>query len=130
MKTEAYLDIVGVPTVCYGETCGVRLGQSYTRAECQTMLVEGLVDFETCMRRCLTAPDSIPDGAYVAFLSLSYNVGSGAFCGSTLVRKANAGDLAGACRELPRWNRAGGHVVRGLTNRRAAEMKICLESLR
>jgi lysozyme len=129
LSLTAYKDIVGVPTVCFGETRGVNMGDRYTKAECQTMLGDGLKDFEGRMRACLTAPDQIPDGPYVAFLSLSYNIGSGAFCKSTLVRKANAGDIKGACDQLLNWNRAGGKVVKGLTNRRQDERKICLEGL-
>ena len=48
-----------------------------------------------------------------------------AACGSTLVRMVNRGDNAGACNQLPRWNRADGRVVQGLTNRRNAERDLC-----
>lgn len=130
LETRSYRDIVGVWTACYGETRGIGPGMTFTKPECDTMFAKRLIEFETEMRRCLVAPDRIPDGAYTAFLSLAYNVGSGAFCSSTLVRHANAGDLISACNQLPRWNKAGGKVVRGLTNRRAAEQKMCLESVR
>lgn len=129
VRLVAYRDIVGVPTVCYGETRGVRMGDRYTAEECLEMLGDGIVEFEQEIRKCLKAPDTIPDGPYIAFNSLAYNIGAKAFCGSTLVRLANAGDLEGACRQLPRWNRAGGRVVKGLVNRRAEEMRICLEGL-
>ena len=129
LRLTAYRDIVGVPTVCYGETRGVRMGDSYTREECAEMLGDGLVEFEQEIRKCLKAPDTIPDGPYISFNSLAYNIGAKAFCGSTLVRLANAGDLEAACRQLPRWNRAGGRVVKGLVNRRAEEMRICLDGL-
>ena len=69
------------------------------------------------------------EGARVAVVSWSYNVGTGAACRSTLVRKANAGDLYGACDELLRWNRAGGRVLNGLTNRRKAERAMCIRAL-
>ena len=130
LETRSYRDIVGVWTACYGETRDIGPNMTFTKAECDTMFARRLVEFEGEMRRCLTNPDRIPDGAYTAFLSLAYNVGSSAFCGSTLVRHANAGDLISACNQLPRWNKAGGKVVRGLTNRRAAEQKMCLESVR
>ncbi|MFU2024612.1 lysozyme, partial [Bordetella avium] len=55
--------------------------------------------------------------------------GPGAYGGSTLTRKLRAGDLAGACRELPRWVYAGGTKLRGLERRRDAEMRICLSEL-
>jgi lysozyme len=130
LRTKAYRDIVGVPTVCFGETRGVKMGDEYTVAECKEMLGHALVEFETKMRKCLVRPDNIPDKPYVVFLSLSYNVGVGAFCKSTLARKINSGDIRGACNELPKWNRAGGRVVRGLVIRRADEQRICLEGLK
>lgn len=129
LRTTAYRDVVGIPTVCFGETRGVKMGDKYTVDECKAMLGDALAEFETGMRRCLTNPDKIPDKPYVAFLSLSYNIGTGAFCKSTLVRKANAGDLKGACDAILSWNRAGGRVIQGLVNRRKDERKLCLEGL-
>jgi lysozyme len=129
VRTVAYKDIVGVPTVCFGETRGVRMGDRYTMDECRAMLGDGLVEFEAGMRKCLTRPDAVPEKAYVAFLSLSYNIGIGAFCKSTVARKANAGDVRGACDAILAWNRAGGRVVPGLVNRRADERRICLSGL-
>jgi lysozyme len=129
VKTVAYKDIVGIPTVCFGETRGVKMGDRYSMDDCRAMLGDALVEFEQGMRACLTRPDAIPDKPYVAFLSLSYNIGTRAFCGSTVARKANAGDIKGACNSIPAWNRAGGRVVKGLVNRRAEEQRICLEGV-
>lgn len=81
------------------------------------------------MRKCLSNPDAIPDKPYVAFLSLSYNIGTAGFCRSSLPRYINAGDIRTACNLLPAFNRAGGRVVQGLVNRRRAEQKLCLEGL-
>lgn len=130
MRTKAYLDVVKVPTICFGETRGVKIGDVATAAQCKTMLADGLAEFETGMRKCLTSPDAIPDKPYVAFLSLSYNIGTGAFCRSTLVRKVNAGDVRGGCDELLKWDRAGGMRWKGLTRRRQEERALCLEGLR
>lgn len=130
LRLVAYRDVVGVPTVCFGETRGVKMGDRYTAEQCREMLGDALAEFETGMRRCLTAPDAIPPKPYVTFLSLSYNIGTGAFCRSTLVRKANQGDIRGACDEILKWNRAGGRVLKGLTNRRKEEHRICLDGLK
>ncbi len=127
LRQYAYLDPVGIPTICFGETLGVRMGMFKTLEECQGMLVESLQKHEQGMRRCLDDPDLLPDEMYGAFVSFTYNVGVGAFCKSTLTRKANAGDLVGACNQLPRWNRAGGFVLPGLTRRRAEERDLCLK---
>lgn len=131
LKTVAYPDRLAgnIPTVCFGETRGVKLGDEYTVEQCKTMLGDGLVEFEAAMRRCLNNPDSIPDKPYVAFLSLSYNIGTGAFCKSTVARRANAGDIRGACNAIPAFNRSGGKVRKGLINRRADEQKYCLSGL-
>lgn len=127
LRTTAYQDIVGVWTVCYGETRGVERGDQYTAAECEKMLERETQAFAVDLGKCLTA--EVPKGAGIAFVSWSYNVGIGAACRSTLVRKANAGDLYGACDELLRWDKAGGKRVNGLTNRRQAERNLCLQSL-
>lgn len=130
LRLYAYKDPVNVVTACYGETKNIRMGMKFTKAECDEMLVRSLAEHEAGMRRCLRSPDALSEKTYVAFLSFAYNVGTGAFCKSTLVRKANAGDLRGACEQLPRWNRAGGRILRGLTKRRAEERKLCLEGLK
>lgn len=127
LRTQAYQDVIGVWTVCFGETKGVMPGDQYTAAECEAMLDKELRSYAVNLGKCLKAP--LPEGAAVAFLSWSYNVGTGAACRSTAVRKANAGDLFGACDELLRWNRAGGRVVPGLVNRRKAEHVLCTRSL-
>ncbi|MEZ2132682.1 MULTISPECIES: lysozyme [unclassified Sinorhizobium] len=131
LRTVAYRDPVGIPTVCFGETRGVKMGDKYTVQQCKDMLGARLIEFETDMRSCLSQPDKIPDKPYIAFLSFTYNLGKANFCGSTMVRKINAGDLKGACNELPKWNKATLAGVRivlpGLTKRRAEEQRICLE---
>lgn len=129
LRTKAYLDVVNVPTICFGETRGVKIGDTKTVAQCKEMLGNRLVEFETEMRKCLQSPDILTNGQYVAFLSLSYNIGSAAFCRSTLVRKANAGESIAACNELMKWNRAGGVEWEGLTRRRKEEMKLCKEGI-
>lgn len=128
LELKSYRDIVGVWTICYGETNGVGPGQTSTKAECDTQLARQIGAYEARLDKCLTA--TVPGKAKVAFVSWAYNVGTGAACSSTLVRKANAGDLVGACNELPKWNRAGGKVVNGLTRRREAERTLCLEGVR
>jgi lysozyme len=92
------------------------------------MLGNRLLEFEREMRACLKT-DALTDGQYVAFLSLSYNIGSRAFCRSTLVRKANEGQYFAACNELLKWNKAGGVEWAGLTRRRKEERKMCLEGI-
>ena len=129
LRLKAYLDVVKVPTICFGETKGVRLGQEKTLPECKDLLVSSLQEHEAGMRKCLREPDALPEETYVAFLSFTYNVGVGAFCRSGLSKKANAGDIRGACNELPKWNKAGGMAWPGLTRRRAEERVLCLKGV-
>ncbi len=130
LRLAAYPDIVGVPTVCYGETLGVELGDKHTKLECDAMLLASLKKHEQGMRRCLKRPDVIPARSYVAFVSLAYNIGVGAFCRSTARRRLNRGDVRGACDAAAWFNKAGGRTIRGLINRRAAEHRLCLEGLK
>lgn len=127
LKLTSYQDVIGVWTACYGETKGIGPGMKFTKGQCDAIFIESIRDHEAGMRGCLENPDAIPEESYVAFTSFTYNVGVGNFCKSTMRRKINAGDVRGACHELRRWNRAGGRVIRGLTNRRADELRLCLK---
>ena len=129
LRLTAYRDIVGVPTVCYGETLGVKLGDRHTKAECDAKLLASLQRHEAGMRKCLKAPDAIPAKSYVAFVSLTYNIGVGAFCKSTARKRLDAGDVRGACDAATWYNRAGGRKIPGLVNRRSAEHELCLQGL-
>jgi lysozyme len=124
-REAAYRPVPGdVPTIGFGTTAGVQMGD---RIEPVQALVRKLADvqqFEGALKRCVRIP--LHQHEYDAFLSLAYNIGSGAFCGSTLVRKLNAGDYAGACAEILRWDRFQGQPLRGLTLRRQAEHRQCL----
>ena len=131
LYTRPYRDIVGVVTVCYGETEGVQ-NRQYTPQECKDLLASKLPRYYGEISACW-GPDveaSLSDQERVAYVSGAYNFGSGAFCKSSMVKRLKAGDRAGACHALRLYNRAGGRVVRGLDNRRRAEEKLCLEGLK
>ena len=130
LRTKAYEDIAGVPTICYGETRGVVMGDTASESDCDAMLDISLRDHEAGMRKCLTSPDTIPLKTYLAMVSLSYNIGTGAFCRSTARRRLNAGDWAGACEAATWFNRAGGRKVQGLVNRRQDEYRMCMQGAR
>jgi lysozyme len=73
--------------------------------------------------------DRLTDGQRVAFVDVAFNIGVSAFCSSSMARKANAGDMVGACDALLLWNRAGGREVAGLTRRRERERELCRRGL-
>lgn len=127
-KFVPYRDIGGVWTVCNGITGpAVIPGKVYSRQECRDLLNGELLRHAAGLAKCLEhAP---PQKTLSALISWAYNVGVGAACKSTLVRLVNARQFYDACLQLPRWNRVGGKPVRGLTNRRNAELAWCLEGL-
>lgn len=128
VRTTAYRDSVGIPTVCIGETKGVRMGQQFTLAECQAMLVDRLGrDFAPAIEACVTRP--MADDFYAAALSLSYNIGTGGFCRSSVVRHYNAGDRRAACNAFLLYDKAKGRVLAGLVKRRQAERALCLKGV-
>lgn len=124
-RLEVYPDPVGIPTVCDGVTGpGVQIGQApRTDAQCDQLLVDNLVRTDAGVQGCIHRP--MVDGQRAAFDSFAYNVGVAKFCASTMARKFNAGDAAGACAELSRWVYAGPNVLPGLVKRRAAERALC-----
>lgn len=126
-KLKPYYDIVGKLTWCTGETRGTPKAE-YTPEECDALLRESIAGFYRDTSKCIHKP--LEEHQWAAILSWSYNVGSSAACGSTLVRQINAGKPPEVwCQQLLRWNKAGGREVRGLTNRRKAELKVCLGDL-
>lgn len=121
---RAVIPIPGdVPTIGFGSTEGVKMGDRTTPPEALERALREVGKFEGAIHGCVTAP--LLQREYDAYVQLSYNIGAQAFCTSTLVRRLNAGDYAGACAEISRWNRAGGRVVQGLTNRRERERALC-----
>lgn len=117
-----YLDSVGVPTIGFGRTDNVKPGKTTVQRE----MISLLNDLDWRKReisKCITVP--LYPWELQAYLSLAYNIGTSAFCKSTLVKRLNAGEYAEACREILRWNRAGGRELAGLTRRREAEYRTC-----
>jgi len=121
---HAYQDIVGVWTIGFGTTERVKPGDKIDPVRALQRKIVDVQKFEGALKQCVRVP--LHQHEYDAFISLAYNIGAGAFCSSTLVRKLNAQDYEGACREILRWNRAGGQVVQGLVNRRQAEFETCM----
>jgi lysozyme len=123
-RGNAYQDIVGIWTIGWGTTHGVKSGDKIDPTKALQRKLEDVQKFEGALKQCVKVP--LHQYEYDAYISLAYNIGAGAFCRSTLVRKLNAGDYPGACSEILRWNKAGGKEVRGLTLRREREFKQCM----
>ncbi len=121
----AYIPIAGdVPTIGFGSTEGVQLGNKITVPEALERLHRDVGNAESAIGQCVTVP--LSQGEYDAFTSLAFNIGSSAFCSSTLVRKLNGGDYEGACQEIRKWVYSGGRKIQGLVNRREDEYRMCM----
>lgn len=124
-RETAYVPVPGdVPTIGFGTTEGVQLGDKITPPKALARALVDIQKYEGALKKCVTVP--LHQHEYDAFITLAYNIGSSAFCSSTLVQKLNAGDYSGACAEIKRWNRQRGRVLPGLVNRREAEYKQCM----
>jgi GH24 family phage-related lysozyme (muramidase) len=128
-RLKAYQDSVGVWTIGYGLTSAagivpVTAGMTITQRQADAYLVEALAKYEAAVLKALTRTPGQPQ--FDAMVSLCYNIGPGAFAGSTLVRRFNAGDIAGAADAFLMWNKAGGRVLKGLENRRKDERTMFL----
>ena len=122
---EPYKDVAGVWTVCDGHTGGdIVKGRKYTDSECDRLMWNDLQP----VKRAVDSLVKVPLGEYqrASLYSFTYNVGTSAFSKSTLLKKLNAGDEAGACEEMRRWVYAGGMKWKGLQNRRDMERSLCL----
>ena len=131
LRQFAYYDPPGILTVCHGSTTNVVKGKKYSLDECKQRLDNDMLDAVLAVERCVPG---LPDNVLAAFGDAVYNVGPRIACDrqrSTAARKLAAGDIEGACKELPKWNKArvGGVLVPlpGLTKRRNLEMALCLE---
>jgi lysozyme len=125
---KTYRDVGGVLTYCDGAIENAQAGKAYTPAECDAQLDRDLERHADGIAKCIPM-DRLTAGQKVAFVDAAYNIGVPAFCGSSMARRANAGDMPGACDALLLWNRAGGKEVLGLTRRRQRERELCLKGL-
>lgn len=112
-----------VPTIGFGTTENVKMGDRITPDRALVRLLADASKFERAVKRCAAVP--MFDYEFQAYVSLTYNIGEGAFCRSTLVKKLVAGDYEGACREILKWDKQAGKPLPGLTRRRQSEYKQC-----
>lgn len=123
----AYIPVPGdVPTIGFGTTEGVKPGDRITPTKALERALTDIQKFEGALKSCVKVP--LHQHEYNAYISLSYNIGSTAFCNSTLVRKLNEADYVGACEEIKRWDKFKGKPLKGLTIRRQKEYAQCIGS--
>jgi lysozyme len=118
-RSEAYRDAVGVWTIGYGHAGNVHAGDRITPEQGRSLLREDAGCAEDAVARLAIV--TLTQGQFDALVSFAFNLGAAALEGSTLLRKLNAGDVAGAAAEFPKWCHAGNAVLPGLVTRRARE---------
>jgi lysozyme len=136
LRHRAYLDPIGIPTICYGHTAGVQLSQAKSTEECEGLLGEEILAANGIVDRCITVP--LTDGQRLALVSFAFNVGPGragvkdGLCTlksgrqPQIRQRFNRGDYAGGCRALTEgWMTARGVRLPGLVRRRNEERAYC-----
>lgn len=140
---KAYLDIIGIPTICEGWTHGVKLGDTATDAECDKYSEQSYHDAKRIFDKWVpenvrSQMNSVTEASFLLFIT---NVGSGGkgikdgFVWlkngrhSSMLRYLQAGNIDAArnsaCDEFRKWANAGGKPVRGLQIRRVDETDMC-----
>jgi GH24 family phage-related lysozyme (muramidase) len=130
MRQVAYYDPPGIPTICFGHTRGVKMGDFRTVPECKALLTEDMHYAIAAVDNCV--PGLRPN-ELAAFADAAFNIGPRVACDpsySTVARLLRQGDVAGACRALTRFSKArvAGVMVElpGLKKRREMERDLCL----
>jgi len=127
LSTTTYHDKLanGLPTVCYGETIGVHMGDHYTKQQCLDMLAKRLPEYWAMIEPSIHV--ELSDNEKIAYTSFTYNLGPGAFLHGSILKKLNAMDHVGACRAMLLYDRTRSMgCVKGLDRRRHAEERVCL----
>ena len=130
LRLEAYLDSANIATIGWGSIKypngnKVKLGDKITKAQAKEYKLHDLKEFESTVNTSVKAP--LTQNHYDALVSLSYNIGSGAFKNSTLLKKLNIGDYKGAAEQFLVWNKVNSKKVQGLVNRREAERNLFIK---
>lgn len=125
VRLHAYRDSVGIPTIGYGHTGGVKMGDVITQEQADAFLVQDLQDAEEGVIDAVNV--EITQGQFDALVSFVFNLGINNLKNSTLLKLLNSGDYEGAANQFKRWTYAGGKQLAGLVIRRNDEAKLFTE---
>lgn len=120
-RSDAYKDTVGVWTVGFGETKGVKQGSKTTPERALSHMLNRIDrDFEPEVKECM---GEIPlhQHEFDAFVGFSYNIGTSGFCGSTTLKYLKQGKYTEACYAMMLWTKQ-----KELISRRQDEVNMCL----
>lgn len=124
LRLKAYKCPAGIWTIGYGHTKGVYPGMTITEELADKFLVDDIWYFERGVESLVAVP--LTQGQFDALVSFAFNVGADGLGDSTLLKKLNSGDYAGAADEFPKWVYSRGKKLKGLVRRRAAERELFL----
>ena len=116
---------IGIGTTVYPSNTKVKKGDTCTLDQAHEYLAHDLKSFEKTVNDVVKV--DLTQNQFDALVSLTYNIGSAAFKNSTLLKKLNAKDYAGAADQFLVWNRGGGKVLNGLVRRREAERALFIK---
>lgn len=127
VRLKAYLDSVGIWTIGVGHTSAagpptVKPGMTITQAECDEILSRDLIQFEQAVSAG-AGSTPLADHEFDACVSLAFNIGAGAFRGSTVARRLRIGDKDGAAEAFLMWARAGKNATLLMPRRKAERLQ-------
>jgi len=126
LRLTAYQDVAGIWTIGYGHVGpAILVGMTISEADAEALLRADLADAVACVNRAVRV--TITQNQFDAMVDFCFNTGRGRFLQSTLLRKVNLKDFAGAAVQFGLWVHAGGEVVSGLVRRRKAEAVLFME---
>ena len=124
-SSDAYIPVKGdKPTIGFGSTQGVKLGDKITVQQGIERLMRDTDKAQSAIRKCVKVP--LSQDEYDAYTSFAFNIGAVKFCSSTLVKKLNQGDYDGACKQLKMWIYFHNVPLEGLRIRRNSEFERCV----
>jgi lysozyme len=122
LRLQAYQDSAGVWTIGYGHTGDVYQGMEITQLQAEQFLLADVQLAVHCVNQAVAVV--LSQSEFDALVDFVFNVGSGNFVKSTLLKDLNAHNFADAAKQFLVWNKAGGQVLAGLMHRRTAEAQL------
>ena len=128
---EAYQDPIGIWTKCWGDTNDVIPGETYTFDQCVQSINVHTLEIAEPVFNCVPGLRYQADKVIAAAISMAYNIGSGAFCGSSVADYFRSGQWSAGCQRIAKiYRKAGGKELTGLIRRRQMESDMCMEGLK
>jgi lysozyme len=125
-KLKAYKDCIGVVTIGWGQTKGIKEGMVWTQNQADEDLIKTALEVLNQAIKASPILATVNMEKQAAIADFVYNLGIGSYTSSTLKKKVDANDWISAAVEIKRWDKAGGKVLKGLTIRRNKEAELIL----